>query len=177
MSQGWPLAPFLPGTSRVGCECALRLWSMFYALSLLSLGRETRSYRLYWETRLLSFIFTGRLPKCNPTSKGSPFTNTRWEPTQPPLKPIDENHFSFMATKRLHMHCFHCELNLLHIWGSHTGKLTVFSAFCWQNGTRNFQDFDCQVRTVQTPRRAVCRISTVLLSLCWWCYIEVDLSS
>ena len=73
-----------------------------------------------------------------------------------------------MATKRLHMHCFHCELNLLHIWGNHMGKLTVFSAFCWQNGTRNFQDFDCQVRTVQAPRRAVYRISAVLPSLCWW---------
>lgn len=66
------------------------------------------------------------------------------------------------------MHGFHCELNLLCLWGSHMGKLTVFSAFCWQNGTRNFQDFDCQVRTVQAPRRAVYRISTVLPSLCWW---------
>ena len=64
---------------------------------------------------------------------------------------------------------------LLSLWtefaahgGIHTGKLTVFSAFCWQNGTRNFQDFDCQVRTVQAPRRAVYRISSVLPSLCWW---------
>lgn len=73
-----------------------------HRFSLLSLDREARSYKLYWESRLLSFIFIGSPPKCNLSSKYSPFTNTCYNPTLP-LKPFDEkNRFSFMAAKSAH---------------------------------------------------------------------------